>query len=192
MSNAIRNNEQTTSLPPRRDAASPALPDPAHAKPPLMPGDQLRLATSQATLKPRHRFMQEMRDAALTVQRKTGLPAPVILAQAALESNWGRSAIGTYNVFGIKGEGSKGSIKVPTKEYINGKAIRTFAKFAHFASFEEAFEAYAKLIHNGKHHRAIAAKSDPVAFARALQGTYATDPKYASKLISIMRSQDLL
>jgi flagellum-specific peptidoglycan hydrolase FlgJ len=133
-----------------------------------------------------------MRGAALTIQRKTGLPASVIMAQAALESDWGRSAIGTYNVFGIKGEGSKGSIKVPTREYINGKAVRTFAAFAHYASFEEAFGAYAKLIHNGNHPRAVAAKADPLRYAKALQGTYATDPKYASKLIGIMRSQGLL
>ncbi|MNY06812.1 flagellar rod assembly protein/muramidase FlgJ [compost metagenome] len=64
--------------------------------------------------------------------------------------------------------------------------------FARFASFDEAFTAYAKVIHNGMHPRAVAAKSDPIAFARALQGSYATDPKYASKLISIMRNQDLI
>ncbi|HEY9899998.1 MAG TPA: glucosaminidase domain-containing protein [Pantanalinema sp.] len=136
--------------------------------------------------------MQEMHGAALSIQRETGLPASVILAQAALESDWGRAAIGTYNVFGIKGEGSKGSIKVLTREYVNGKALRTYAAFAKFGSFEEAFAAYAKLIHNGNHPRAVAAKSDPVRYAKALQGSYATDPKYANKLISIMRSQGLL
>ncbi|MBO9541109.1 glucosaminidase domain-containing protein [bacterium] len=190
MSNAIRKGEQGIALPARRKAPAAAAEGP-QAQPPRLARDLLRLS-SQASSQPQHRFIQEMHAAALKIERQTGLPAPVILAQAALESNWGRAAIGRYNVFGIKGEGSKGSIKVATREYVNGKAIRTFAEFAHFASFEEAFAAYAKLIHNGKHPRAVAAKSDPQRYAKALQGTYATDPGYGRKLIQIMRSQGLL
>ncbi|HEY9899997.1 MAG TPA: glucosaminidase domain-containing protein [Pantanalinema sp.] len=166
-----------------------------------MRGDRLALSSPQpaapapsleATPQPTNAFLKEMLPAALKIQQRYGIPAATILAQAALESNWGRSAIGKYNVFGIKGEGSLGSISTSTKEHLRGQWRRMRDGFAKFGSFEEAFEAYAKVIHNGSHSRAVAAKSNPVAFARALQGSYATDPKYASKLISIMRSQDLI
>lgn len=141
---------------------------------------------------PRSPFLRSMMPAAERIEAKYGLPAEVIVAQAALESNWGKSAIGTYNVFGIKGEGSQGSINVSTREHTGGRWHRVQARFAHYGSFDEAFEAYAKTIHNGFYKRALANKEDPVRYARALQGTYATDPSYAAKLISIMRNQSLM
>lgn len=138
-------------------------------------------------LNPKSPFMKEMVPAALAIERKYGLPAKVILAQAALESNWGKAAIGKYNVFGIKGRGSQGSISVSTREHIRGRWIRTRDNFAHYGSYQEAFEAYAKTLHNGRYGKALANKSNPVKFAQSLQGVYATDPGYAGKLISIMR-----
>lgn len=138
---------------------------------------------------PRSPFLRSMMPAAERIEAKYGLPAEVIVAQAALESNWGKSAIGTYNVFGIKGEGSLGSVRVSTREHGRKGWHRVNANFARYASFDEAFEAYARTIHNGYYDRALANKSDPVRYARALQGVYATDPSYASKLISIMKKE---
>lgn len=140
---------------------------------------------------PRSSFLRGMMPAAERIEAKYGLPAEVIVAQAALESNWGKAAIGTYNVFGIKGEGSQGSIDVSTREHIRGRWHRVKADFAHYGSYDEAFEAYARTIHNGSYKRALANKSDPIRYAKALQGVYATDPSYAAKLISIMRRESL-
>lgn len=143
-------------------------------------------------LKPRSSFLKGMLPAALAIQARYGLPAPVILAQAALESNWGHAAIGTYNVFGIKGSGSLGSLPVRTHEFVRGRRIAVDAPFAHYASYEEAFEAYARTLQRPVFKHALAEKHDPVRFARALQGTYATDPHYASRLISVMRTEGML
>lgn len=143
-------------------------------------------------LHPKSPFLKAMVPAALAIQEKYGLPAEVILAQAALESNWGKAAIGTYNVFGIKGKGSLGSLAKPTREFLGGLWTRMVDRFAHFASYEEAFEAYARLLQRGRLKSCLEHKEDPVRFARALQGTYATDPRYAAKLISVMRNQGLI
>ncbi|MEB3223992.1 MAG: glucosaminidase domain-containing protein [Candidatus Sericytochromatia bacterium] len=150
--------------------------------------DRLARDIEGQQLNPKSPFLREMVPAALEIERKYGLPAKVILAQAALESNWGKAAIGTYNVFGIKGRGSRGSLGVMTREHLKGRWVRVRENFAHYGSYQEAFEAYARTLHNGYYQRALAAKDNPVKFARALQGVYATDPGYAGKLISIMRS----
>lgn len=153
--------------------------------------DALASVLKDKARQPRSPFLRKLMPAAERIEAKYGLPAEVIVAQAALESNWGKSAIGTYNVFGIKGRGSQGSVRVSTREHLHGRWQRVHANFAHYGSFDEAFEAYARTLHNGSYQRALANKADPVRFARALQGTYATDPGYAAKLIHIMRSQDL-
>lgn len=154
--------------------------------------DDLASVIKDKQRQPRSPFLRKMLPAAERIEAKYGLPAEVIVAQAALESNWGKSAIGTYNVFGIKGHGSQGSINVSTREFYHGRWHRVQDHFAHYGSFDEAFEAYARTLHNGSYKRALANKSDPVRFARALQGVYATDPSYAAKLISIMRSERLM
>ncbi|MEB3198180.1 MAG: glucosaminidase domain-containing protein [Candidatus Sericytochromatia bacterium] len=195
------------------EARRPA-PDPAQPTPPAKPGtakrplseDRLLLQTERPRhaarqdvdrlardieaekLNPRSPFLRQMVPAALAIEAKYGLPAKVILAQAALESNWGKAAIGTYNVFGIKGRGSQGSVMVSTREHLRGRWVRTREPFARYGSFHEAFEAYARTLHNGRYQRALAVKDNPVRYAKALQGVYATDPGYASKLIAIMKS----
>jgi flagellum-specific peptidoglycan hydrolase FlgJ len=187
--------------------AAPTLDSPAApTRPRPLPEDRLLLQTERPRraakadvdrlardiegqqLNPKSPFLREMVPAALEIERKYGLPAKVILAQAALESNWGKAAIGTYNVFGIKGRGSQGSIGVMTREHLKGRWVRIRDNFAHYGSYQEAFEAYARTIHNGRYKRALAAKENPVQYARALQGVYATDPGYAGKVISIMRN----
>lgn len=173
----------------RQDRNIRATDKPHRAK----PSDVRQLASviHEKKHQPRSPFLRAMMPAAERIEAKYGLPAEVIVAQAALESNWGKSAIGTYNVFGIKGSGSLGSVSVRTREHQNGRWHRVNAHFARYASYDEAFEAYAKTIHNGYYKRALANKEDPIRYARALQGVYATDPGYASKIISIMRNQDL-
>ena len=51
------------------------------------------------------------------------LPASVCIAQAALESGWGKYAIGNHNYFGRKWSGWGDYVELPTKEYINGQFV---------------------------------------------------------------------
>ncbi len=134
-------------------------------------------------------FIDSIAAGAVVSERKTGVPAPVTIAQAILESGWGKSGLtkSARNLFGIKGSGPAGSVLVPTKEFINGQWITVKAAFRKYNSYAESMTDHGRLLSTSKYYtRAMAVKNDPKAFARALQGVYATDPRYASLLISLM------
>jgi hypothetical protein len=145
-----------------------------------------------APLKPENAFLKKLAPAAARIEEKYGIPAAVILAQAAIESASGESTIGDFNCFGIKGEGSRGSILARTAEYRGGQRYATQAYFADYGSWDEALEAHAEVLQKPRYAEAMQHKHDPIGFARALQGKYATDPRYAEKLIETMREQNLL
>ncbi len=127
-------------------------------------------------------------------ERATGVPASVTIAQAILETGWGKSArhVGN-NLFGIKGSGNAGSHTSWTREYSRGRWVKVRAKFASYHSLEDSFIAHATLISGKQRYaKAMDVKGDPWAFARAVhRAGYATDPGYTSKLHSIMRSRKL-
>ncbi|MFP3567588.1 glucosaminidase domain-containing protein [Paraburkholderia sp. SIMBA_030] len=76
--------------------------------------------------------------AAQEVQRRYQVPAGVVIAQSALESNWGRSVVGNA-YFGVKGRAPGGdSTTFTTHEVINGKAIKIDDAFRAYGSYEEA------------------------------------------------------
>ncbi|OQA05321.1 MAG: Exo-glucosaminidase LytG precursor [bacterium ADurb.Bin374] len=124
----------------------------------------------------------------------TGVPASVTLAQAALETGWGASTIGSAkNLFGIKGTGPAGSVTVPTKEWSGGRFITINAKFRKYNTWKESVDDHARLISQvSRYKNCMKYKNDPDQFAREVQKAgYATDPNYANKLISIMKANNL-
>ncbi|MBF0500572.1 MAG: glucosaminidase domain-containing protein [Candidatus Riflebacteria bacterium] len=123
--------------------------------------------------------------------RSTGVPASIILAQAALESNWGASAMGSAkNLFGFKGTGPAGSVRMLTTEYIKGKKVKVYDNFRKYNTWTEGIIDHGKLIsENPVYKNCMKYKKDPNAFALALQKAgYATDPNYAKKLILRMKN----
>ncbi len=126
--------------------------------------------------------------------RVNGVPASVTLAQAALETGWGRATIGdAKNLFGIKGTGPAGSITVPTTEYINGRYVTVQGTFRKYHTWRESIDDHARLLTTSSRYRnCMANKNNPDQFARELQKAgYATSPTYASTLISIMKQYNL-
>ena len=147
--------------------------------------DQLKLVGQSN----KEAFFAALRPGAEEAEKLYGVPAAVTLAQAALESGWGKSALGGYNIFGIKGTGPAGTTQKMTSEYIHGHYVRLKANFALYSSFNQAIMEHGKLFHNGYYNKAIAQYQqdhDPRAFARNIQGIYATSPTYANDLISII------
>lgn len=127
-------------------------------------------------------------------ERETGIPASVTIAQAALETGWGRTAKrAANNLFGIKGRGNNGSVRLMTREFQGGRFVRVRARFAAYLRLADSVVAHAALIsESGIYDDAMEVKDDYKAFARALQRSgYATDPEYAKKLISIIEARDL-
>lgn len=124
---------------------------------------------------------------------------PVTVAQFLLESDWGRRGMGeANNFFGIKARDGEPSVTLTTTEFVNGQPVKVPQQFRKYASMAESFADHARLIcdrtSNGKkiYAAALGHPSDPIAFAHALTGVYATDPQYGDKLISIMRDRGLL
>lgn len=141
-------------------------------------------------------FVTRMLPAAQRASQASGVPAQLIMAQAALESGWGRREIrmedgsSSYNLFGIKADKSwKGPVaEVATTEYVNGAAQKTRAAFRAYGSYEEAFTDYARFLTTNPRYAQVLATDNPAAAAHGLQRAgYATDPEYGGKLVRIMK-----
>lgn len=125
-------------------------------------------------------------EAALRTQGKYGVPEAVTLAQFGLESSFGKDMPkGSNNPFGIHAANGQPFVW-GTDWDASGKRVPT--KFAKYASLDDAFDAHGKLLATGSAYaEARRHLNDPMAYAAALTGHYATDPMYGSKLQALMR-----
>lgn len=142
-------------------------------------------------------FIDSMRVPAQQASRSSGIPAHLILGQAALESGWGKREIRmadgspSYNLFGIKaGKGWSGKVaEISTTEYQNGVARKQVQRFRAYDSYAEGFQDYARLLSNDQRYATVLQQQDGQGFAQALQQAgYATDPHYAEKLAQVIGS----
>ncbi len=145
----------------------------------------------------KNEFFKMLLPAALESQKKYGVPASVTLAQAALESGWAKSPIGGYNIFGIKGSGPAGTVRVPTKEYIKEKYVTINDNFAKYNNFYEAVMKHGQVFQGNykgyKNGLSIYEKTkNDYAFIDAVGSTYATDPQYKQSIKKIMQDYDLV
>jgi hypothetical protein len=144
-------------------------------------------------------FLNSAAQAAMTASARTGVPASVTVAQAILESDWGRSALSqsASNYFGIKatgGLGNDGVVWMPTAEYdANGLAYETTSAFRAYRSLADSVIDHDLMLgHSQRYAPAMQAARDPRQFAQLLaEAGYATDPSYADKLIALMDRYDL-
>ena len=110
------------------------------------------------------------------------------MGQYGLESSFGHHMpAGSNNPFGIKAGAGQPYVEAMTTEHINGRDVRVMARFRKFGSLAEAFDAHGALLAHGRAYAAARAHSgDAHAYASALQGHYATDPRYGAKLHATM------
>ena len=128
--------------------------------------------------------------------------ASVTLAQAILESGWGRSKLSANdrNFFGMKcftqGSYANGCHTYVTNECTPAPAsvcYTTSASFRTYASATNSFRDHGALLATSSRYRAaFNYKKNPVQFAVEIQkGGYATDPLYATKLAKLMQDYKL-
>lgn len=139
-------------------------------------------------------FIKEIAPAAKEAAKTTGIPASFTIAQAALESGWGKHVPG-FNLFGIKANSAwHGEVVVrKTREQDEeGKWYTVEAKFRKYSSWQESLEDHAHfLINNPRYSKAFKYKTgEDFAHAIAKAG-YATDINYAQKICSIIRHHNL-
>ena len=140
-------------------------------------------------------FAEKIWSQASGAAEQLGVPTRFLIGQAALETGWGKHEIRTadgrpsHNLFNIKaGKGWTGEVvEKRTVEYIDGKPQQRVERFRAYASYQESFDDYARLIGESPRYAAVVGKQDAQAFGQALQsGGYATDPAYASKLARVI------
>ena len=142
-------------------------------------------------------FLRNIIPAAQNVARGKDIYTSVMIAQAALESGWGTSALSkapNHNLFGVKGSYNGQSVNMQTLEDSGGQNYYSIqADFRKYPSYQESLEDYADKIVNGIsgaplfYSGAWKSKTNSYQDATAyLTGRYATDTAYASKLNRII------
>jgi flagellar protein FlgJ len=129
-----------------------------------------------------------------------GVDPRLLVAQAALETGWGRALPRagnepSHNLFGIKAgpSWSGATVEQWTLEHADGVTAPQRAEFRAYAGTDESFADYAKLIGTSRRYEeALGAAHDPEAYARAVtKAGYATDPAYADKWLAIYHGDRL-
>lgn len=145
-------------------------------------------------------FVRKLHGDAQQAGRELGVPAHFLVAQAALETGWGRAELRhadgapSHNLFNIKaGSSWKGDVvELPVTEYANGRAYTENARFRSYGSYAEAFRDYVSLLRDNPRYAEAVGQQQPADFAQGLaRGGYATDPQYADKLVRIIGGDTL-
>ncbi|MFP4079851.1 MAG: flagellar assembly peptidoglycan hydrolase FlgJ [Ectothiorhodospira sp.] len=141
-------------------------------------------------------FIRDVWPHAQEAAQELGVPPEVLVAQSGLETGWGRHVIrhgdgsSSFNLFGIKADarwdGSR--VNVSTLEYVDGVPERQRAAFRSYDGLAEGFDDYVAFIKgNPRYRQALESAGDAEAYIRGLQEAgYATDPRYADKILNIM------
>jgi flagellar protein FlgJ len=128
--------------------------------------------------------LAEVAKIAVRLEAETGIPARMLVAQWAIESQWGAKPVGKANYFGVKRAKRHGKgCSVETREVIEGKDVTRVCEFADYDSLEDSCRDYAWLITHGAPYRAAwqndQQDGDLCDLVTAVARVYATDPQYA-------------
>jgi flagellum-specific peptidoglycan hydrolase FlgJ len=139
----------------------------------------------------RKEFVSMLMPHAIEASKKTGLDPRLIIAQAAQETGWGKSAPNN-NYFGIKSHGKAGGSTQRTHEYVDGKRVSISDSFRGYESPADSVKGYADfLMSNPRYSRMLSASTLEDQASALGESGYATDPNYARSVLSIARSIEL-
>jgi len=146
-------------------------------------------------------FVKQLAPYAQQAAQKLGVSVRAVLAQAALETQWGKhlpthsNGNTSNNLFGMKAGSSWGGdkVSVPTLEFEGGVPVQKRAQFRSYDNPGQSFDDYAQLLaDNPRYAKALNHGEDVVGFAKGLvSGGYATDPAYAQKIVAIANSPQM-
>jgi flagellar protein FlgJ len=130
-----------------------------------------------------------------------GLDPKILVAQAALETGWGKfiakddDGSSSNNLFNIKAgnQADSDAVNVRTTEYIANTPVKVNASFRKYASVEHSFNDYIALVKGSdRYQTALAYANNPDMYVSELhKAGYATDPDYSSKILSIYHGDEL-
>ena len=139
-------------------------------------------------------FLSSIAEAALVSGRSHQIPPSIILAQATLESGWGRSRLAQrhHNLFGVKATGKQDSASFNTLEFGEKGAHIVRARFRIFETTAESITHHGQLLSTDERYAASrSAGSNWRSFLAALAPVYASDPSYAAHIAQIIERYGL-
>lgn len=158
---------------------------------------QIPLAPAKKAFSSADEFVNTMLPMAKEAAERIGVDPRYLVAQAALETGWGKSVMraqdgsSSHNLFGIKASSNwKGeSARAITSEFRNGERVKETAQFRSYASYKDSFHDLVTLLQtNNRYQDVVKSADNPEQFVRELQKAgYATDPDYASKISQIAK-----
>lgn len=161
----------------------------AVAQPPLAP--------ARKAFRDADEFVNAMLPMAKEAADRIGVDPRYLVAQAALETGWGKSVMrqpdgsSSHNLFGIKASKNwtGDSARAITSEFRNGEMVKETAEFRSYASYRDSFHDLVNLLQSNSRYQDVLKSADnPEQFVRELQKAgYATDPNYANKISNIAR-----
>ncbi|CRM16613.1 flagellar protein FlgJ [Pseudomonas marginalis] len=164
----------------------------AVAQPPLAP---VKKAFSS-----QDEFVATMLPMAKAAAARIGVDPKYLVAQAALETGWGKSVMraedgsSSHNLFGIKAGQSwqGGQARAITSEFRDGAMVKETAQFRSYDSYQDSFHDLVTLLQSNDRYKDVVKSADnPEQFVRELQKAgYATDPAYASKISQIAKTMN--
>ncbi|MGX7092335.1 glycoside hydrolase family 73 protein [Hutsoniella sourekii] len=145
-------------------------------------------------------FIEELAPTAQSLQRQYGVLASISLAQAALESDFGRSELASdyYNLYGVKTDADDpDKVAFNTMEFVDGEWIEITDYFKVYPSWQASMAQHAELIHYGtswdpNYYQLVKDGKTYQEQASGLQEAgYATDPTYANKIVEMIEAWSL-
>ncbi|HEX2790928.1 MAG TPA: glucosaminidase domain-containing protein [Steroidobacteraceae bacterium] len=173
----------------RANAAHATATAPASATPATGAAGADKISSAQQV-----NFVRSLEPLAQSAGQSLGVAPDTLIAQAALETGWGRNmptdsnGRSSSNLFGVKaGDSWRGTaVQASTTEYQQGTPGTTRAAFRSYGDASQSVGDYVSLLQTSPRYAgALGAGSDVHAFANGLQrGGYATDPDYVNKLVA--------
>ncbi|MDQ3203851.1 MAG: flagellar assembly peptidoglycan hydrolase FlgJ, partial [Pseudomonadota bacterium] len=158
---------------------------------------QIPLAPAKKAFSSSDEFVNTMLPMAKEAAERIGVDPRYLVAQAALETGWGKSVMraqdgsSSHNLFGIKASSNwKGdSARAITSEFRNGAMVKETAQFRSYESYKDSFHDLVTLLQSNDRYQDVLKSADnPEQFVRELQKAgYATDPNYANKISQIAK-----
>jgi len=139
-------------------------------------------------------LLAEILPAVLVASREQGLPPSVTLAQAILESGWGRSRLARrhHNLFGIKAGRAQPGVDMMTREHAGDGVRRISSRFRSFDSIEQSIHGHARLLgQDPRYENARAQQATWPEFLAELAPVYATDPHYEARITHLVQRYQL-
>lgn len=139
-------------------------------------------------------FLKKIKPYVIEDMRKSGILASLTAAQAFIESRKGNSdlTVQANNLFGMKGLYNGESVKMSTKEWVNGQYVKIIAPFRKYPSWAESIADHSDLFNKAKRYENLRGLRDyKLACTYVKQDGYCTEPKYTQILLSTIEKYKL-